>query len=282
MLQEKPSEAPKPSRASVLVMPTPEAESDTKREAERDSSPELNVQQGCLQAPVIPPGPRDRPFQRGHAPQQPGDTAEKAQAEGRHQPGRAVSGAKARETNHHSDRRDRDQSEPQHAPLKMRNSPGRGRNPNDRRKDSNSRHHDRSHLKAGQGSGLKESDMGQSQRKADRSDGKADAAKLQVKERPATTADSKDKGVKSGATLESCCFAVKSAAIQAFNTNKHMPAAVFETAALMTCVPMQQQSSTFIFAVYKYLLCKRIDKTCTFIFAVYKYLLCKRIDKTWP
>jgi len=51
--------------------------------------------------------------------------------------------------------------------------------------------------------------MGQSQRKADRSDGKADAAKLQVKERPATTADSKDKGVKSGATLESCCFAVK-------------------------------------------------------------------------
>jgi len=207
-LQEKPSEAPKPSRASVLVMPKPEAESGTKREAERDSSPELNVEQGCLQAPAIPRGPQDRPFQRGHAPQQPGDTAEKAQAaEGRHQSSREVSG---RDTNHHSDRRDRDHSEPRHALLKMPGtSPGRGRNPNDSKKDPSSRHHDSSHLKADQASGVRESGMGQSQQKADR---KADAAKLKVKEGPAATADSKDKGVKSGATMQSCCFAVRSAA----------------------------------------------------------------------
>ncbi|KAL0025776.1 hypothetical protein WJX77_011147 [Trebouxia sp. C0004] len=198
--QEKPSEAPKPSRASVLVMPKPEAESHTKREVERDSSPELNVQQGCLQAPAIP---RDRPFQRGHAPQQPGETAEKAQAEGRHQSSREVSGAEAMETKQHSDRRDRDQSEPRHAPLKIRgNSPGRVRNPNERRKDSDSRHHDSSHLKAGQASSVKESGMSQSQQKADRSDGKADAAKL-IMERPAATADSKDKGFKSDGKVSS-------------------------------------------------------------------------------
>ena len=207
-MQEKPSEAPKPTRASVLVMPKPEAETNTKREAERDSSPELNVEQGCLQTPAIPQGPQDRPFQRGHAPQQPGDTSEKAQAaEGRHQFSREVSG---RDTNHHSDRRDRDRSEPRDAPLKTRgSSPGRGRNPNDSRKDFSSRHHDSNHLKAGQGSGVKESGMGQSQQKADR---KADAAKLKVKEAPAAPADSKDKAVKSGASVQSCCFAVRSAA----------------------------------------------------------------------
>ena len=207
-MQEKPSEAPKPTRASVLVMPKPEAETDTKREAERDSSPELNVEQGCLQAPAIPQGPRDRPFQRGHAPQQPGDTAEKAQAaEGRHQFSREVSG---RDTNHHGDRRDRDQSEPRDAPLRTRGtSSARSRNPNDSKKDSSSRHHDSSHPKAGEGSGVKESGMGQSQQKADR---KADAAKLKVKEGPAPTADSKEKAVKSGASIQSCCFAVRSAA----------------------------------------------------------------------
>jgi len=207
-LQEKPSEAPKPSRASVLVMPKPEAEVGTKREAERDSSPELNVEQGCLQAPAITQAPRDRPFQRGHAPQQPGDTPEKAQAaEGRHQSSREVSG---RDTNHHSDRRNRDQSEPRHSPLKMRgSSPGRGKHPNDSKKDSSSRHHDSRHPKAGEGSGAKESGMGQSQQKADR---KADAAKSKVKEGPAATADSKDKRAKSGATMQSCCFAVRSAA----------------------------------------------------------------------
>ncbi len=186
-------------------MPKPEAESGTKREAERDSSPELNVEQGCLQAPAIPKGPRDRPFQRGHAPQQPGDIPEKAQAaESRHQSSREVSG---RDTNHHSDKRNRDKLEPRHSPLKTRgNSPGKGRNPNDSKKDSSSRHHDSSHPKAGEGSGAKESGMGQSQQKADR---KADAAKSKVKEGPAATADSNDKRAKSGATMQSCCFVVR-------------------------------------------------------------------------
>ena len=81
--------------------------------------------------------------------------------------------------------------------------------------------------------------MGQSQQKADRSDGKADAKKLKVKEGPAATADSTVKGSKSGASLQSCCFAVRSAATQAVDARQVHASSIVWKSSIHVLRPMQ-------------------------------------------
>ena len=206
-MQKASTEGPRPSRASIVVRSDPEPASHVQQEPSRDSSPELNVEQGFLQAPAGPSGPQDRPFQRGHTTQQAEDPAETANMRVSQQLSKEMSGRKARETDHRGVKRVADEPEPRHAPHHMRDtSPSRHRNPGDKRKQADSSQRTDAHRTTAEAAARKESSKGDSHRQANRSNSKTDAGKTSGKDLPAAAVgEPKEKVKQSGTANEPVC-----------------------------------------------------------------------------
>lgn len=206
IMQRAPTEGPRPSQASVVVRSAPEPASHIRQEPSRDSSPELNVEQGFLQAPAGPSGPQDRPFQRGHTTQQAEDTAETANTKVSQQPSKEMSGRKAKETDHRSVKRVADEPEPRHAPHHMRDtSPGRHRNPGDKRKEADSSKRTDAHRTVAEAAARNASSKGDSHRQAERSNSKTGAGKTSTKDLTAAGVRHSKEKIQSGTASQPVC-----------------------------------------------------------------------------
>lgn len=208
--QDAPSEVPKFSRASVLVRPDAKPEIAEVKDGTGDSSPELKVEQGCLQAPAEPSVIPDRPFQRGHIDQQSiaasdktttGDAhhqssiidqaiSEKAaiveSAQRSDKRSKAVSEAHRSSRNHSSapkvtPEKQRSAAGQHNAPLLMREDASRQKMSHDRRKDPDSKDKEDRQDKAAEASARKDSAVGKAQRQ-NHSSSRVKAAKPDTKD----------------------------------------------------------------------------------------------------
>ncbi len=205
-MQDRPRDLPKPSRASVLVCPKAEPETQVEKETAGDSSPELNVEQGFLQAPADPPATRGRAFQRGHTTQEAPAKLNLANDGDLYQHS-SVSQAKnsgQRSDRRNTDRSSKDQSsapkvsplrrrsdaQPRHAPLISREDTIERRiESGHRSKESGGRHRNDGH----QGTTEASARTVSSKDRADRSEGRGAAKKSRANEGPSAAANSKSK-----------------------------------------------------------------------------------------